>query len=98
MQRLAIAAVLLGGALLSQTALGQQAAPAPVPDVTQQGHDDPNEIICRPAEPILGSRLPGPRLCRTRREWDQLKRDSASVLFHEQMERSSNCAGKNSLC
>jgi len=24
--------------------------------------------------------------------------DSAGVLFHEQMERSSNCAGKNSIC
>ena len=55
---------------------------------------DPNEVICRAGEPIIGSRFPGPRMCHTRKEWDQIKRDSQEALFHQQMQRSCN-AGTN---
>jgi hypothetical protein len=51
-------------------------------------------MVCRAGEPIVGSRFPGPRVCHTRKEWDQIKRDSQEALFHQQMERSCN-AGTN---
>jgi hypothetical protein len=100
MQKATSLAVLIGGLLLASTAFAQQAAPIVTPDATQQksSTDDPNEIVCHAADPILGSRFPGPRVCRTRGDWLRIQRESQSVLFHEQMERSSNCAGKNSSC
>ena len=85
------------GALMMSSAVAQQAAPAATPDAApqatqQQGApaDDPNEVVCRAGEPIVGSRFPGPRTCHTRREWDQIKRDSQDALFHTQMNRSCN--------
>ncbi len=88
-------AVLVGGLLMSSAAaLAQdasapaQAAAAPVSQAAPQ--DDPNEIICHAGEPILGSSFPGPRTCHTRKEWDQIKRDSQDALYHQQMERAAN--------
>jgi hypothetical protein len=84
------------GALMISSAVAQQAAPAATPQATQQQAaptDDPNEVICRAGEPILGSRFPGPRTCHTRREWDQIKRDSQDALFHTQMNRACSSAG-----
>lgn len=73
--------------VLAQEASAPAAAPAaPAAQVAPQ--DDPNEVICRPGEPVVGSRFPGPRTCHTRREWDQIKRDSQDALFHQQMNRS----------
>jgi hypothetical protein len=96
MQRIKLIALVVGGFVMASTAaLGQEAQPAAAPQRAQpqaKAADDPNEIVCRPGDPILGSRLPTARICRTRKEWDQIQRDSASVLFHEQMERSSNCS------
>lgn len=88
------------GALMITSAVAQQAAPAATPDAApqatqQQGApaDDPNEMICRAGEPIVGSRFPGPRTCHTRREWDQIKRDSQEALFHQQMNRACSSTG-----
>jgi hypothetical protein len=84
--------VMIGCVISSPTALAQATAPATNPAVVPQAApaDDPNEVICRPGEPQLGSRFPGPRQCHTRREWDQIKRDSQEALFHQQMQRSCN--------
>jgi len=65
-------------------------APAAAPATQAAPADDPNEIICHAGEPELGSRFPGPRTCHTRREWDQIQRDSQDALIHQQMERSSS--------
>lgn len=51
--------------------------------------DDPNEVICKSGEPVIGSRFPGPRTCYTRREWAQVRKDSQDALFHQQMERAA---------
>lgn len=88
--------VVIGTVLLSPMALAQQ-APATAPNAAPQAStpvDDPNEIICRAGEPQLGSRFPGPRQCHTRKEWDQIRKDSQDALFHQQMQRSCN-AGTN---
>lgn len=98
MRLISWAALIASGVAITTVAVAQQ-APQALPPVPAQAvpaqvgpaHDDPNEVICHPGEPILGSRLSPVRICRTRREWDQIRRDSASVLFQQQMERSSNC-------
>src|SRR5271165_6084690 len=87
-------------ALLMSSAVYAQTTPSTTPDAAPQAMqqpapaDDPNEVICRAGEPIIGSRFPGPRTCHTRKEWDQIKRDSQEALFHQQMQRSCN-AGTN---
>jgi hypothetical protein len=86
------------GALMisSAVAYGQQAAPAATPDAAPQATqqptqpaEDPNEIICKAGAPVVGSRLPTGRTCHSRREWDQIKRDSQEALYHQQMDRAS---------
>lgn len=84
----AVVALLMSPAIYAQTTTPAAQAPQAAPA------DDPNEVICRAGEPIIGSRFPGPRQCHTRREWDQIKRDSQEALFHQQMQRSCN-AGTN---
>jgi hypothetical protein len=90
MQKIKCLALVVGGLALSPiVAVAQQAAP---PQTTQQvaPADDPNEMVCHAGAPILGSRFPGPRICHTRKEWEQIRRDSQDALFHIQMERSCN--------
>ena len=87
-------AVLVGGLLMSSASVLAQDATAPVPTAAPAAQaapqDDPNEMICKSGEPIIGSRFPGPRTCHTRKEWAQIQRDSQDALFHQQMERSAN--------
>jgi Spy/CpxP family protein refolding chaperone len=45
---------------------------------------DPDEIICRAGQGQTGTRLPGPRVCATRAQWDQLQRDSQAETQHQQ--------------
>ena len=93
MRLISWAVLIASGVAVTTVAVAQQApqASSPVPAQAAPAHDDPNEVICHPGEPILGSRLAPLRVCKTRGEWDQIRRDSASVLFQQQMERSSNC-------
>jgi len=87
----AITGVLMStGVTLAQNTAAPAAAPAAQPATQATPHDDPNEIICRAGEPTLGSRFAGPRICHTRREWDQLQRDSQDALVHQQMNRAAN--------
>ena len=107
MQKFKVFVILVGGALLSAPAWAQQTTPdsPAAPEATQPATatvaaqpaapaEDPNEVICRNGEPILGSRFPGPRICHTRKEWAQIQQDSQNTLVHQQMERSSNGPGK----
>lgn len=75
---------------LAQTTTGDaataaQAAPA----------EDPNEIVCKAGEPVLGTRIPGSRICHTRKQWAQIQFDSQQALQQQQMQRSFN-AGSSS--
>jgi hypothetical protein len=85
---------LVGGLLMSSASVLAQDAAAPpqaaAPASQAAPQDDPNEVICKSGEPIIGSRFPGPRTCHTRREWAQIQKDSQDALFHQQMERSAN--------
>lgn len=94
MQKTTFLAMCIGGILMSSAALAQDApaaAPTTAPAVAPQAApaDDPSEVICKKGEPILGSRFPTSRTCHTRKEWDQIRKDSQDALYHQQMERSS---------
>ena len=55
--------------------------------------EDPDRIICRAPEPVLGSRVARRRICRTLAEWRAFEED------REQMRRdlnAGNCNGHRS--
>jgi hypothetical protein len=108
-QKFKVFAILFAGVLLSAPVLAQQttsdatpmaatpAATAVTPAATAQPAapaDDPNEVICRKGEPILGSRFPGPRVCHTRKEWAQIQQDSQKAVFDQQMKRAGPGTGQ----
>ena len=50
------------------------------PDTTSTPQPDPNSrVICKEVE-VTGSLLPGPRICHTKAEWDQISHDSQQNL------------------
>jgi len=50
------------------------------PDTTPTPQPDPgSKIICKEIE-VTGSLLPGPRICHTKAEWDQISHDSQQNL------------------
>lgn len=52
--------------------------------------ENPDQMICRAPEPVLGSRVARRRVCRTRAEWRQFDADRAQ--FRRDLQ-SGNCAG-----
>ena len=58
-----------------------QAQPAAAAPVVQEvayaldpvGAGDPDALTCRVPQPLPGSRLPGPQVCKTNRQWAQLR-------------------------
>lgn len=56
-------------------------AAAATPAVAQQSSapsakPDPNERICRKPQPVIGTRIPPGRVCKTRAEWDAESREA----------------------
>ena len=73
MIRMLLGAVVSTGLVLSASAaLAQAISNAPVV-VT-----DPDKIECH-HDPITGSRLPGPTICKPRRDWAQLSSDGKGL-------------------
>jgi hypothetical protein len=54
---------------------------------------DPNERICKHGEVITGSRFPGPQVCHTRMEWEQIQRMSNEGLQGRMNRMSTNNTG-----
>jgi hypothetical protein len=69
------AAALLVSASAAFAASGQDQAKQP----------DPNEIVCRAGQPVTGSLLPGPRVCHTRQEWDDMQRQTQDGVSQMQV-------------
>ena len=59
--------MLIGLLLVAQAATGASGGP-----ITRQPR--PDKLICIAPQP-LGTRLPGQRICRTKAEWDQDRKD-----------------------
>jgi hypothetical protein len=89
---------LLGSTLV---ALADPPAPAPTeqPAAASQTSDsdnDPNAIICKTMEPATGSRIGGRRICQTRREWDDWRKQNEETVKQFQSlgeNQSANPAG-----
>ena len=41
--------------------------------------ENPDEMVCRAAEPVLGSRVARRRICRTRAQWRAFESDRAQL-------------------
>lgn len=54
------------------------AAAAPTAADTQK-KDDPNRVICK-AQEVTGSAIPRAKICRTKRDWDQLTEESRQAM------------------
>jgi hypothetical protein len=54
---------------------------------------DPDEVICVRQEEI-GSRVPGPKECHTRRQWDQMSQDARDNAQDLQMRRQMGAQQK----
>jgi beta-lactamase regulating signal transducer with metallopeptidase domain len=69
-----------------------------------QGNGDPDAVTCRLPETLPGSRLPGPKVCQTNRQWASLRArheditpDGASIILRNGSEQHAgyallNCA------
>lgn len=68
------------GVLICAPAIGQKAPPAP------RSAPDPNEIVCE-REQVLGSRLQKRRVCMTRAEWADRRKEDREYLERKQTER-----------
>ncbi len=76
-------AILLAGVLIGAQANGQ-APPAARPNAVDQ-----NEVICEKIE-VIGSRLATKRVCMTRAEWADARRQDRESLERKQTERGMN--------
>jgi hypothetical protein len=84
-----ISAVLAAALLAVATtawAQADQAKPVDKPEAspasrvtTASAKDDPDVVVCI-NHPQLGSRIPGKKECRTRRDWDRITDDSRRAL------------------
>ena len=55
--------------------------------------ENPDQVICRAPEPVLGSRVARRRVCRTRAEWRAFEADRAQ--FRRDLQ-GGNCAADSS--
>ena len=56
-------------------------------------NENPDEIVCRAPQPVLGSRVAQRRVCRTRAEWRAFQADRAQAQRDLQ---AGNCNGASS--
>ena len=66
--------------LLSTPAIAQS------PPATQRSGPDPNEVVCEKVE-VIGSRLQTKRVCMTRAEWADRRKEDREYLERRQTER-----------
>lgn len=67
--------------LVCALAAAGQAAAAP-----RHGAKDPDDIICREL-PLSGSRLDSRRVCMTRRDWDEQRREARETIDKAQRQQ-----------
>ncbi len=51
---------------------------------TSDNQNDPDRIVCKSGEPLVGSHLPGPRVCHTLKEWDTIAHQNQQNLENAQ--------------
>jgi hypothetical protein len=48
------------------------------------------KMVCRAPRPMIGTRFPGPRVCKTQRQWDAEMHDAQQNISRDQ---SRGCLG-----
>jgi hypothetical protein len=73
--KLALALVsTVGLTVLASAAMADAAAPAPAPAAQPTNTlSDPDKMVCRSLAPATGTRIGARRVCRTQREWDDIR-------------------------
>lgn len=93
--RLISCAALIGCAAVPVVAIAADPAPA---DTASAAADtakpkkkglDPNEVVCRKEE-VLGSRLQTRKVCMTRSEWAEARRETRGVVERAQLQRPTS--------
>jgi hypothetical protein len=79
--------ILLAGSLSAGAAFAD-----PSSSNTVSSDDQKSRIICKEVE-VTGSLLPGPRICHTKAEWDEIQRQSEATL-REVQDKGSIPPGK----
>jgi hypothetical protein len=65
--------------LLPAPVLAQYVIPAPALPEAEKDPSGPDATYCRPAQPQTDSRLPGPKVCLTNRQWDALHKQGLDI-------------------
>lgn len=60
------------------------ADPPQTPAPAASSNSDLDAIVCRAGEAPIGTRLPGPRVCHSQKEWNQIQQDSARQVQYLQ--------------
>ena len=82
-----VALIAVGAPAAAQTQVQQQ--PTQVASANANAAD---QIICEKQEET-GSRLASHKVCHTRSQWEQLRRDDKDATVHVQMQRSMSADG-----
>jgi invasion protein IalB len=83
-----VSAVLLSAG----TAAAAQTQPPVQPQATPKDKSAADQVICE-REQDTGSRLGAHKICHTRAQWDDLRRDDRSAVEHVQSQRSMDQNG-----
>lgn len=83
-----VAAVVLSAG----TAAVAQTQPPVQPQAAPQNKSGANQVICE-KELDTGSRLGAHKICHTRAQWDELRRDDRSATEHAQSQRGMDLNG-----
>ena len=90
---------MLGGMLTVVLMFAQAASGSPPSGASARSNQtttggDPDQMICRRAEPVLGSRVATRRICRTRAQWQAFEEDRAQM--RRDMQNAGACGGASS--
>jgi invasion protein IalB len=77
--------------IVSAAPAAAQAAPAS-PNAQNAKPRDPNEVVCEKQE-VVGSRLGYTRVCKTRAEWAEQRRQDRMDIEHVQTQRGCHDSG-----
>ena len=71
--------------LLGATAIALADPPASgTPSATAPATDPGDQVVCHAGQAPIGTRIPGPRVCRTQKEWDNIRQQDQSLTLENQ--------------
>lgn len=81
-------------AVLATTTLAEDKVMSRHPD----GAGDPDATTCRPPQPLPGSRMMGPQVCKTNSQWALLRKNNQDISPDGSQIVSENAAGPAMSC